>query len=152
MLGSLFRMAMLAGTGAGIVAGMRRAMIRIACVFLVAMVLALLVAGGIGGFGFALYWALVPEFGPVWAAAAGGALLIVLAGVIALVCRYLTARRPHAAAPGPDLGSLGAAALSASMGGASMGHGPDIRGALERNALTVLLAAFIAGMVMNNRR
>jgi hypothetical protein len=35
-----------------------------------------------------------------------------------------------------------------------MGAGPglDIKGALERNAVTVLLAAFIAGMVMNNRK
>jgi hypothetical protein len=32
------------------------------------------------------------------------------------------------------------------------GSGPDIRGLLERNAMTVLLTAFIAGMVMNNRK
>jgi hypothetical protein len=35
-----------------------------------------------------------------------------------------------------------------------MGAGPgfDLKGALARNAVTVLLTAFIAGMVMNNRR
>ena len=152
MLGSLFRMAMLAGTGASVAAGMHRAMVRIAGLFVVAIVVALLFAAGLGYFGFALYWALLPEFGPAWGAAGSGALLIVLAGVILLICRYCMKSRPRAASSAPDLGgSLGAAALGA-MGGASMGQGPDIRGALERNALTVLLTAFIAGMVMNNRR
>jgi hypothetical protein len=35
-----------------------------------------------------------------------------------------------------------------------MGGGPgvDVRGALARNAVAVLLTAFIAGMVMNNRK
>jgi hypothetical protein len=150
MLGNLFRMAMLAGTGAEVAAGMRRAVARLACLLAVAIVVGLLVAAGIGYLGFALYFALAPELGPAWGAAAGGTLLIVLAGVIVLIGRYCIKRRPRTMSSGPNLGgSLGAAAL-----GASMGSGPDldIRGALERNAVTVLLAAFIAGMVMNNRR
>jgi hypothetical protein len=150
MLNSLLRLVMLAGSGASMAAGMRRMVVRLACLFAAVIVIALLVAAGIATFGFALYIALVPEIGPAWGAAAGGALLLVLAGVIVLICRYRYKRYTRAAAPTPDLGgSLGAAAL-----GASMGAVPnlDIRGALERNAVSVLLAAFVAGMVMNNRR
>jgi len=148
MLGSILRIAMLAETGAGIAAGMRRAMTRLAVLFVVAIVVALLVAAGLAYFGFALYWALALSFGPVWAAAGSGALLLVLAGIILLIGRIALKQKPRAATSGPDLGGpFGAAAL-----GASMGSGPDIRGALGRNAITVLLTAFIAGMVMNNRR
>jgi hypothetical protein len=110
-----------------------------------------LVAVGIGYFGFAVYFALAPEFGPAWSAAAAGLLLIVVAALVALICRLATRRsrksEPSATLGGSLGGPLGAAAL-----GASLGPGPDIRGALGRNAITVLLAAFIAGMVMNSRR
>jgi hypothetical protein len=150
MLGNIFRLAMLAGSGAGIASGARRMVVRLACLLVVAMVIAMLVAGAIGYFGFAVYLALAMAYGPAWGAAGAGALLIILAGIIAAICRYCYVRRSHKAAPGPALGgSLGAAAL-----GASMGALPnlDIRGTLERNAISVLLAAFVAGMVMNNRR
>jgi len=151
MLGNLFRIAMLAGTGAGMAAGLRRAMVKLAALFALALVVGLMVAAAIGYFGFAIYFALAPEFGPAWGAAAAGALLIVLAVAFALIARYCYLRRPRAPSSGAaDFGApLGAAAL-----GASMGSGPDfdLRGALGRNALTVLLTAFIAGMVMNNRR
>jgi hypothetical protein len=148
MLGNLFRMAMLAGTGASVAAGMRRAAVRLVCLLMVGIVVALLIAAAMAYFGFALYWALMPLYGPVLSAIGGGALLIVLAVVILLVCSLSMKSRPKVASAGRDLGgSLGAAAL-----GASMGQVPDIRGALGRNAITVLLAAFIAGMVMNNRR
>jgi hypothetical protein len=150
MLGNIFRLAMLAGTGAGMAAGVRRVVVRLACLLVVGMIIALLVAAAIGCFGFAVYLALAPAYGPAWGAVGGGALLIVLVGVILGICRYCYMRRTRTVAPGPDLGgSLGAAAL-----GASVGAMPnlDIRGMLERNAVTVLLTAFIAGMVMNNRR
>jgi len=154
MLNSLLRMAMLAGTGASMAAGARRTVIKIACLFAVALVVGLLVAGAIGTFGFAIYTALTPILGMAWAAAAAGVALIVIAGVLVLICRLCDRRRVRrvssSATGAAGLGGpLGAAAL-----GASMGAGPDfdIRGALSRNAVTVMLAAFIAGMVMNNRR
>lgn len=155
MLGSLLRLAMLAGTGAGMAAGFRHAMLKLAALFAAALVVALMVAGAIGYFGVAIYLALAPEFGQAWAAAAAGVLLLVLAAALTLLCRavYLRKRRaasPTAAGLGAGLGGpLGAAALGASMGA---GPGLDLKGMLERNALTVLLTAFIAGMVMNNRK
>ena len=156
MLGNLFRVAMLASTGAGMAAGLRRATMKLICLLTAAIVVGLLIAAAIGTFGFAIYLALAPEFGPAGSAAITGLLLLVVAALIALGCRAWYRRRPRASSSSAaDLGGpLGAAALGASMGGASMGAGLDfdVRGALSRNALTVLLTAFIAGMVMNNRR
>ena len=155
MLGNLLRLAMLAGTGAGMAAGFRHAMLRLAALFAAALVAALMVAAAIGYFGVAIYFALTPEVGPAWGAACAGLVLIALATLLALLCRYLYLRRrpgttAGASALGAGLGGpLGAAALGASMGA---GPGFDLKGTLERNALTVLLTAFIAGMVMNNRR
>jgi len=155
MLGSILRLAMLAGTGAGMAAGFRQAMLKLAVLFATTLIVGLLIAGAIGYFAVALYLALAPEFGPAWGAVAAGGLLLVLAAVLAGLSRliYLQKRRkgPSVAAGfGAGLGGpLGAAALGASMG---TGSGPDIRGMLERNAMTVLLTAFIAGMVMNNRK
>jgi len=155
MLGSILRLAMLAGTGAGMATGFRHAMLKLAALFAAALIIALMAAGAIGYFGVAIYLALTPEFGPAWGAAAAGALLLVVAAIGAVLCRvvYLKKRRTatsSAAGLGAGLGGpLGAAALGASMGA---GPGFDIKGTLERNAVTVLLAAFIAGMVMNNRK
>ena len=154
MLGGLLRLAMLAGTGAGMATGFRHAMLKLAALFAAALVVGLIFAAAIGYFGVAIYFALTPQFGPAWGAAAAGALLLVLAAVLGLICRmvYLRKRRTataSAAGLGGLGGSLGAAALGASMGA---GPGFDLKGALERNAVTVLLTAFIAGMVMNNRR
>jgi len=155
MFGSILRLAMLAGTGAGMATSFRHAMLKLAALFAAALIIALMVAGAIGYFGVAIYLALTPEFGPAWGAAASGALLLVVAAICAVLCRvvYLKKRRA-AATSGAGLGAglggpLGAAALGASMGA---GPGFDIRGTLERNAVTVLLTAFIAGMVMNNRK
>lgn len=155
MLGSLLRLAMLAGTGAGMATSFRHAMLKLAVLFAVALIVGLMAAVAIVTFSVAIYFALSPEFGPAWAAAAAGLLLIVVAAVLALIARavYLKKRRTavsSAAGLGAGLGGpLGAAALGASMGA---GPGFDIKGTLERNAVTVLLTAFIAGMVMNNRR
>jgi hypothetical protein len=155
MLGNLLRLAMLAGTGAGVAAGVRHAMVKAAALFATALVVALMLAGAIGYFGVAINLALAPQFGPIWGATAAGVLLLVIAVALALLARmiYLRKRRVAASAAaglGAGLGGpLGAAALGASMGS---GSGPDIRGMLGRNAMTVLLTAFIAGMVLNNRK
>ena len=151
MLGSLLRLAMLAGTGAGMAAGFRHAMVKLAALFAVALIIGLMIAAAIGYFGFAIYFALAPEFGPAWGAAASGGLLLVLAVILALLCRtfYLRRSRPSASSAAGLGGPLGAAALGATMGS---GPGIDLKGMLGRNAMTVLLTAFIAGMVMNNRR
>jgi len=159
MLGGLLRLAMLAGTGAGMATGFRHAMLKLAALFAAALVIGLIFAAAIGAFGVAIYMQLTPQYGPACAAAIAGALLLILAVVLALICRfaYLRQRRRKASAAAAGLGGLasglggplGAAALGASMGG---GPGFDIKGTLARNAVTVLLTAFIAGMVMNNRR
>jgi hypothetical protein len=156
MLGSILRLAMLAGTGAGMATSFRHAMLKLAALFAAALIIALMAAGAIGYFGVAIYLALTPEFGPAWGAAASGALLLVVAAICAVLCRviYLRKRRATSSSAGLGLGAglggpLGAAALGASMGA---GPGFDIKGTLERNAVTVLLTAFIAGMVMNNRK
>jgi hypothetical protein len=143
---------MLAGTGAGLATGFRHAMLKLAALFAGALIAALMAAAAIGTFGFAIYFALTPALGPAWSATAAGLLLIVAAAVLALICRFSYRRRPadpRGPARDPLRGPLGAAALGASMGA---GPGFDIKGTLERNAVTVLLAAFIAGMVMNNRK
>ena len=157
MLGSILRLAMLAGTGAGMANGFRHAMLKLAALFAAALIVGLMIAGAIGYFGVAIYLALAPEVGPAWGAAAAGALLLVIAVALALIGRFVYLRqRRRSAAGAAGLasglgGPLGAAALGASMG-AGAGPGFDLKGTLERNAVTVLLTAFIAGMVMNNRR
>jgi hypothetical protein len=155
MLGSILRLAMLAGTGAGMASSFRHAMLKLAALFAAALVVGLMIAAAIGYFGVAIYLSLPPELGPAGSAAVMGAGWLVLAIILALVCRAVYLRRSRAKA---SAAGLGAAGLSGSLGaaalGASMGTGPnfDIRGTLERNAVTVLLTAFIAGMVMNNRK
>jgi hypothetical protein len=156
MLGSLLRVAMLAGTGAGMATGFRHAMLKLAALFAAALIVGLIIAAAIGTFGLAIYFALAPQYGPAWSAAASGAALLVLGAILAAISRlvYLRQRRRRGSATAAGLasglgGPLGAAALGASMGG---GSGFDIKGTLARNAVTVLLTAFIAGMVMNNRK
>jgi len=162
MLGSILRLVMLAGTGAGMAAGFRAAMIKLAALFAAFLVVGLMIAAAIGYLGVAVYLALIPTMGPVGSPALVGAGLLTIAVILALICRGLYVRRSPvrsasrlgAAGLASGLGgSLGAAALGASMGGASMGgRSLDVRGTLARNAMTVLLAAFIAGMVTTNRR
>jgi len=158
MLGSILRLAMLAGTGAGMAAGFRHAMLKLAALFAAALVIGLMIAAAIGYFGVAIYLTVIPEIGPVRAAALMGCGLLALALILALVCRFVYLRKVRMRAS-KGLGASGlASGLGGSLGaaalGASMGAGPafDLRGTLARNAVTVLLTAFIAGMVMNNRR
>jgi hypothetical protein len=158
MLGSILRLAMLAGTGAGMAQGFRHAMFKLAALFAASLVIGLMVAAAIGYFGVAIYLTLSPEIGPVRGAAALGCGLLILAIILGFACRYFYLRRARTKAATAGLGAaglasglggpLGAAALGASMGG----PGLDLRGTLARNAVTVLLTAFIAGMVMNNRK
>ena len=157
MLGSILRLAMLAGTGAGMAAGFRHAMLKLAALFAAALVIGLMIAAAIGYFGVAIYLTVIPEIGPVRAAALMGCGLLALALILALVCRFVYLRKVRMRAS-KGLGASGlASGLGGSLGaaalGASMGAGPafDLRGTLARNAVTVLLTAFIAGMVMNNR-
>jgi hypothetical protein len=159
MLGSILRLAMLAGTGAGMAEGLRHAMFRVAVLFAAALVIGLMVAASVGYFGVAIYLTLSPEIGPVRGAAALGCGLLVLAIILGLACRYFYLRRSRTRATSAGLGAAGLASglggpLGAAALGASMGAGPhfDIKGTLVRNAGTVLLTAFIAGMVMNNRK
>lgn len=159
MLGSLLRLAMLAGTGAGMAEGLRHAMFKLAALFAAALLVGLMAAAAVGYFGVAIYLALGPEIGPVRAAVALGCGLLVLAIILGIAARYIYLSRSRTRASRAGLGAaglasglggpLGAAALGASMGG---GGGLDIKGTLARNAGTVLLTAFIAGMVMNNRK
>jgi hypothetical protein len=159
MLGSILRLAMLAGTGAGMAEGVRHAMFRLAVLFAAALVIGLMVAAAVGYFGVAIYLSLSPEIGPVRGAAALGCGLLILAIILGLACRYLYLRKSRSKTSTAGLGAaglasgfggpLGAAALGASMGA---GSNLDIKGVLVRNAGTVLLTAFIAGMVMNNRK
>jgi hypothetical protein len=155
MLGSLLRLGMLAGTGAELATGFRHAMLKLAALFAAALVVALMAAGAIGYFGIAIYLGLAPQFGPAWGAAASGALLLFVAVLLAVICRFAFhhqhRRRASRASPleAGLAGPLSAAALGASVGA---GPGIDLKGVLGRNAMTVLLTAFIAGMVMNNRK
>lgn len=154
MLGSILRLAMLAGTGAGMAAGFRRAMFKLAALFAAALVVGLMVAAAIGYLGAAIYLALIPELGPAGSAAVVGGILLAVALILALICRYAYLRRSRVKTSAAGLasglgGPLGDATLGASMGA---GPGLDIKGTLGRHAVAVLLTAFIAGMVMNNRR
>ncbi len=158
MLGSILRLAMLAGTGAGMASSFRHAMLKLAALFAAAMVVGLLVAAAIGYFGVAIYLTIAPEMGTARAASLLGCGLLAIALILALICRFTYVRRARLKATA-GLGAAGlASGLSGPLGaaalGASMGTGPslDIKGALARTAVTVLLAAFIAGMVMNYKR
>jgi hypothetical protein len=159
MLGSILRLAMLAGTGAGMAEGIRRALFRLALLFGASLVIGLMVAAAVGYFGVAIYLMLSPELGTAQAAAVLGGGLLLLAVILGLVTRLLYLRRRPARAAASGLGAAGLASglggpLGAAALGASMGAGPglDLRGALSRNAGTLLLTAFIAGMVLNNRK
>jgi hypothetical protein len=157
MLGSLLRLAMLAGTGAGMAEGLRHAMFKLAALFAAALVIGLMVAAAIGYFGVAIYLTISPEIGPARGAALLGCGLLALALILGLVCRLVYLRRSRVKRSSASLGAAGLASglggpLGAAALGASLGPGIDLRGTLARNAMTVLLTAFIAGMVMNNRK
>ena len=136
---SLLRLAMLAGTGAGL-AGLRRAGKRCAWFVAVALAIGLLGAAAAGCFGIAAWYAIAPKLGPAWASAIVGLAFALSAAVIWLACGHwytdaLGLRRP----PPLDPAASGLPSI-------------DLPQLLERNATSVLLAAFVVGMLMNRRR
>ena len=130
----LFRLAMMAGTGAGLT-GLRRVGIRIVWALAGAMTAGVLLAVGLAYWGYALYVALIPTSGPIGSAAVVGAILMVAALIVWIVARGWPRRRRVA----PSALEAGLPAL-------------EIGALLSRNATTVLLAAFVAGMLLNRRR
>ena len=130
----LFRLAMMAGTGAGLT-GLRRVGIRIVWTLAGAMTAGVLLAVALGYWGYAIYMALIPSTGPIGAAAAVGAIFFVVALAVWIVGRGWP-RRTRVA---PTALQAGLPAL-------------EIGALLSRNATTVLLTAFVAGMLLNRRR
>ena len=133
----LLRLAMMAGTGAGI-GGLRHAGRRMARCIVLAVLLRLLGAAALGFFAFALLYAIAPAVGTAWALALVGAVFAAMMCIVWLASRISSQRRLRrtlaAEAMAPPLPSL------------------DISGLLERNGVGILLAAFVAGMLMNRRR
>jgi len=105
MLGSILRLAMLAGTGAGMAQGFRHAMFKLAGLFAAALVIGLMVAAAVGYFGVAIYLSISPEIGPVRGAAALGCGLLILAIILGIVCRYLYLRRSRVRSSAAGLGA-----------------------------------------------
>ena len=144
-MGTLLRLALMAGTGAGI-AGLRRAGRKLAVCLVAGVAIALLLAAAIGWVGFAVFYAIALSLGPIWAASLVALGFAVIAVIVALCCRRWSGgraygERPTAAEAAAPIGAV--AGLEAFAG---------LSRVLERNALSVLLAAFVAGMVMNRRR
>ena len=144
-MGMLLRLALMAGTGAGI-AGIRRAGHKLAVCLIAGVAIALLLAAAIGWLGFAVFYAIALSLGPIWAATLVALGFAVVALIVALCCRRWSRggaheERPTAAEAAAPIGAV--AGLEALEG---------LSRVLERNALSVLLAAFVAGMVMNRRR
>jgi len=140
-MGSLLRLALAAATGASI-GGLQNMGRRIVLMAAVAIVVALVGAGAIGSLAAAGWYALLPEVGPAWAALVIGLALAFVAAVI-----WAIAERRHRRLPPPTTGLLDALPLAA----APLAE-LDLRGTLQRHAGTVLLAAFVAGMLLNRRR
>jgi len=141
----IIRLAMMAGTGAGM-AGLRRLGVKLAWFLTAGIAVCVLSAGAVGFFGFAIYTLLEPQVGTAGAAAIVGLGLLIAAAIVWFGCRAWYAGRRRLAArfeAGPSLGSAF---------GAGLGGGPDIANFLSRNATSVMLAAFVAGMLMNRRR
>jgi hypothetical protein len=140
---SLLRMALIAGTGASI-GGLRRAGRRVAICLAVALAVGLIAAGAIAYFAAAGWYALVPQLGPARSSLIVGLALAVLAALVWGVAevrrrRHLRLRRP---------GLLEGAAI----GGLPQLPDIDLPRMLERNAGTIMLAAFAVGMFLNRRR
>ena len=135
------RLAMLAASGAGLAQAMRRAGRRLAVLVALSVLVGLLGAGALGALGMALFYALILTMEPAWAALIVAVCFLVIAALIWLVARRWFLR----AEPRPAL-DLAAAAPLAGLSELGIGR------LLERNAVGVLLAAFVAGMLMSRRR
>jgi hypothetical protein len=146
-MGNLIRLALMAGTGAGL-GGMRRAGLKLAWFVAAAVAIGCLGAAGILCFGVAVFFAIAPKLGPAWAVAIVGLAYALSAAILWLSCRHWYLGRPRPGAALADAAPLGAVAGAEALGGLASG----VSNAIERNALTVLLAAFAAGMILNRRR
>ena len=135
---SLLRLALIAGTGASI-GGLRRAGRRAAVCLAVALAIGAIAVAAIGCFAAAGWYALLPQLGPAWSALIIGLALALLAAVVWAVAE----RRGRRATPRGD-GLLGAVPPEL--------PDIDVAGLLERNAGTIMLAAFAAGLFLNRRR
>jgi hypothetical protein len=137
---SLLRLALIAGTGASI-GGLQRAGRRIAVGIAVALVIGLLGASALGWFAVAGWYALLPQLGPAWSALIIGLALALVAALVWAVAERGRRRRTI------RNGGLGLAGLVP-----PQLPSIDVAGLMERNAGTIMLAAFAAGMFLNRRR
>jgi ABC-type proline/glycine betaine transport system permease subunit len=138
---TLLRLALIAGTSASM-GGLQRAGRRVAICAAVALTVGAIVAGAIGCFAAAAWYALLPQLGEVRSAVIIGLILALVAG---LICGIAEARRRRMMRrAGPDLGLL--AALPSRLPNIDIGR------TLERHAGTILLGAFAAGIFLNRRR
>ncbi|HVZ02801.1 MAG TPA: hypothetical protein VHA35_25050 [Dongiaceae bacterium] len=138
---SLLRLALVAAAGAG-AGGLQRAGRRLVVCAAVALAIALVAAGAIGCFAAAGWYALLPQVGPAWAA-----LIIGLALAVVAAALWAISERRYRRLPPPGNGLLDALPLAA-----AQASNIDLRGLLSRNAGSVMLAAFAAGMFLNRRR
>ena len=144
-MGSLLRLALVAATGATI-GGLEHTGRRLAICLAAAIGVGILVVGAIGCFAAAGWYALLPQLGPAWAALIVGLALAVVAAVIWAVAERRNRRSALRAAntAGVGLGLLDA--LPAQLASIDVGR------VLERNAGSIILAAFAAGMFLNRKR
>src|SRR5882757_8709276 len=129
-MGSLLRLALMAGTGASI-GGLQRAGRRVAIGLAAALAIGLIAATAIGCFAAAGWYALLPQLGPAWAALIIGLALALLAAVIWAVAER---HRRRSALRGDGLMD----------GLQSQLPDIDVAGLLERHAGSIILAAFAA--------
>lgn len=144
-MGSLLRLALIAATGATI-GGLEHTGRRLAICLAGAFGVGILIVGAIGCFAAAGWYALLPEFGPAWTALIIGLALALLAAVIWAVAERRS-RRSALRSSGATVAGLGLLdALPAQLAEIDIGR------VLERNAGTIVLAAFAAGMFLNRKR
>jgi len=138
---SLLRLALVAATGAGI-GGLERTGRRLAISAAALLAVALVVVAAICWFAAAAWYALLPEVGPAWAALIIGLALVLVAALI-----WAIAERRHRRPPPPSAGILDALPRAA-----AQITDIDLGRVLEKNAGSIILAAFAAGMFLNRRR
>jgi 4-amino-4-deoxy-L-arabinose transferase-like glycosyltransferase len=144
-MGSLLRLALLAATGATI-GGLEHTGRRLAICLAAAIGVGILIVGAIGCFAAAGWYALLPQLGPAWAALIIGLALALVAVIIWAVAER-RGRRSALRGSGAGIAGLGLLdALPAQLAEIDIGR------VLERNAGTIVLAAFAAGMFLNRRR
>jgi hypothetical protein len=144
-VGSLLRLALIAATGATI-GGLEHTGRRLAICLAGAIGIGILLVGAIGCFAAAGWYALLPQIGPAWAALIVGLALALIAVIIWAVAEQ---RRRRAALRSSSSGIAGLGLLEALP--AQLAE-IDIGRVLERNAGTIILAAFAAGMFLNRKR